>query len=94
MLPHSATCEECGSKAPVRGYGRIEYAWDGVGDLATTLQIRSLRLTIDCPTCGLLAQDYFPDGKKARPHAGSPSHASSPPAAIRRTKVVAGSFRS
>lgn len=72
MLPRSIPCEECGENAAVRGYGRVEYDWNTAdgndestisgGSDATTLTIRSVRLTIDCPNCGLQVQDHYPAG--------------------------------
>jgi transcription elongation factor Elf1 len=62
MLPRSVTCEECGEKAIVRGYGRVEYDWDQTGHVATTLKIKVVRLTIDCPRCGVRVQEHRPVG--------------------------------
>ena len=66
MLPRSIICEECGESAMVRGYGRVEYAWGPPGGDTTTLEIRSIRLTIDCPTCGVRLQEHVPDEQAAR----------------------------
>jgi hypothetical protein len=63
MLPRSVTCEECGERAIVRGYGRVEYDWKQTSHTATTLQIKMLRLTIDCPKCGVRIQDHWPNGQ-------------------------------
>jgi ribosomal protein L32 len=66
MLPHVVSCEECGESAIVRGYGRVEYTWDQASHAATTLQIKMVRLTIDCPRCGVRVQEHHPaecDGK-------------------------------
>ena len=66
MLPHIVSCEKCGESATVRGYGRVEYGWDQTGHVATTLQIKMVRLTIDCPRCGVRVQEHRPtecDGK-------------------------------
>ena len=60
MLPRTVSCEECGKKAIVRGYGRVEYDWDQTGHAATTLQIKMVRLTIDCPRCGVRVQEHHP----------------------------------
>jgi len=60
MLPRSIVCEECGEIAVVRGYGRIEYAWDRAADGSTILEIRSVRLTVDCPACGVGVQEFVP----------------------------------
>jgi hypothetical protein len=60
MLPRSIVCEECGETALVRGYGRVEYAWDRAEDGSTILEIRSVRLTVDCPACGVCVQEFVP----------------------------------
>jgi hypothetical protein len=75
MLPQSVPCDRCDQQAKVRGYGRIEYDWpdseghnfdDPSGDNPTaTPTIRSIRLTVDCPHCGLSVQDHFPGGGRA-----------------------------
>lgn len=62
MLPRAVTCEECGERAEVRGYGRVEYAWDRSDGGTTTLQIKAVRLTIDCPSCGVCVQEHRPEG--------------------------------
>lgn len=62
MLPRIVFCEECGERAIVRGYGRVEYDWDQTGPVATTLQIKVVRLTIDCPRCGVRVQEHRPAG--------------------------------
>jgi hypothetical protein len=67
MLPQIVLCEECGAKAVVRGYGRVEYDWDQPGPLATNLVIKVVRLTIDCPRCGVMVQEYFPAGHNPTP---------------------------
>ena len=74
MLPRSIPCEECGKTAIVRGYGRVVYDWnaDGSnvggenigGNDTTALTIRSVRLTIDCPDCGLRVQEHRPEISK------------------------------
>lgn len=69
MLPATVQCEDCGQKAIVRGYGRIEYDWPKTinsGNESTTPDISLVRLTIDCPNCGVKSQEFFPN--PARPH--------------------------
>jgi hypothetical protein len=58
-------CEECGKTAVVRGYGRVEFDWDNSGSPSATPHIRAIRLTIDCPICGVRAQDHYPNGRSA-----------------------------
>ena len=63
MLPRSVICEDCGQIATVRGYGRIEYDWPETtttGSETTTPTITCVRLTIDCPCCGVKPQEFFP----------------------------------
>jgi hypothetical protein len=77
MLPQWVSCEECGEKSVVRGYGRVEFDWgtsseDGPGGRHTTPHLRSIRLTIDCPHCGVNVQDYYPDGRPTS-RAGTPA---------------------
>jgi hypothetical protein len=60
MLPHLVSCEECGESATVRGFGRVEYDWDQSDHVATTLHIKMVRLTIDCPRCGVRVQEHHP----------------------------------
>jgi hypothetical protein len=60
MLPRSVYCEECGEEAIVRGYGRVEYDWNQAGGADTTPEIKLVRLTIDCPVCGVRTQEYRP----------------------------------
>jgi DNA-directed RNA polymerase subunit RPC12/RpoP len=62
MLPRTISCDECGEKAIVRGYGRLEYDWEPTAHAVTTLQIKAVRLTIDCPTCGVRVQEHRPVG--------------------------------
>jgi hypothetical protein len=88
MLPQSVTCEECGEKAYVRAYGRIEYDWDDAADPVTAVKLRSVRLTIDCPTCGVLVQDHLPEGQQIK------SPGKSPRGLIRRLKAVSAALRS
>jgi len=73
MLPRSIPCEECGKSAAVRGYGRIEYDWNDGGDDTNPLTIRSVRLTIDCPNCGLQVQDHHPAGSDQHAHSTHPA---------------------
>ena len=82
MLPRSIPCEECGKNAPVRGYGRVEYDWNVDGrnvggtntgsNETTALTIRAVRLTIDCPHCGLRVQEHRPDGTNQLAHSTQP----------------------
>lgn len=81
MLPQTINCDDCGRKAKVRAYGRIEYDWPKTtndGQVATMPLIRSIRLTIDCPNCGVKQQDCHPDNSlwsfPNRPSAPAPSH--------------------
>lgn len=64
MLPRTVTCDNCGVKAFVRAYGRVEYDWcpdePGSGQIATKPRIKLIRLTVDCPRCGVLTQDLSP----------------------------------
>ena len=60
MLPQTIACEECGAMAKVRGYGRMEYEWEEYHQVPTTLHIKAIRLTIDCPHCGVYVQDFHP----------------------------------
>jgi hypothetical protein len=60
MLPQSVSCDECGESAIVRGYGRVEYDWEPDGRVATKPKIKIIRLTIDCPTCGVRVQEHRP----------------------------------
>jgi len=72
MLPATIACEDCGSSAKVRGYGRVEYQWQGDGDGLTELHVSSIRLTIDCPICGVTIQDHHPDNSPT-PQVSRPS---------------------
>ena len=52
----------------VRGYGRIEYRWPEPTKMghettkpAISPTIDCIRLTIDCPRCGVKSQEFFPD---------------------------------
>jgi hypothetical protein len=60
MLPRTIICEECGESARVRGYGRVEYDWQDKGAGTPEIQIRTIRLTNDCPTCGVRVQEHRP----------------------------------
>ena len=70
MLPQWVICEECGEKSVVRGYGRVEFDWANPG--GPPPHLRSVRLTIDCPHCGVNGQDHYPDGQP-KPRAGTPA---------------------
>ncbi len=64
MFPRSVRCHDCGQIASVRGYGRIEYDWPettNTGHETTIPTINCIRLTIDCPRCGVKSQEFFPD---------------------------------
>lgn len=67
MLPRTISCEDCGETAIVRAYGRVEYDWDAdsgessAGQVATRPRIKMVRLTIDCPRCGVKTQEHYPD---------------------------------
>lgn len=83
MFPRTVNCEDCGEIAAVRGYGRIQYNWPETttpGRETTTPTINYIRLTVDCPYCGVKSQDFFPtesapsDGQFEQPAAsGAPS---------------------
>jgi hypothetical protein len=63
MIPKTVTCHECGRTANVRGYGRVEYDWPKTvtgGQTATMPLIKSIRLTVDCPRCGVKPQEFHP----------------------------------
>jgi len=60
MLPQAVVCEECGKTAEVRSYGRLEYDFDGDNNSPTALKLQTVRLTIDCPQCGVRNQDHAP----------------------------------
>jgi hypothetical protein len=64
MVPETVYCEECGQISGVRGYGRVEYDWPKTssdGPVAAIPVISSIRLTIDCPCCGVKTQDFWPN---------------------------------
>ena len=60
MLPRMISCEECGETAQVRGYGRVEYSWRQTDQSPSNAEFKTIRLTIDCPKCGVRVQDYHP----------------------------------
>jgi hypothetical protein len=61
VIPKNIQCEDCGRTAVVRGYGRIVYDWTSEEHDPTTLKIKTINLTIDCPRCGVHVQEYSPD---------------------------------
>jgi hypothetical protein len=63
VIPLTIVCEDCGSTAKVRGYGRVEYDWGEDQSRPTQVEIKSIRLTVDCPTCGVKPQDFHPNGQ-------------------------------
>jgi transposase len=65
MIPRTITCDECHETATVRGYGRVEYDWEEEEHGATALRIKAVRLTIDCPNCGVVVQEHRPDRQLA-----------------------------
>jgi hypothetical protein len=68
MFPRNVKCQDCGQIAWVRGYGRIEYDWPettNTGHESTIPTINCVRLTIDCPHCGVKPQEFFPHGYSA-----------------------------
>lgn len=92
MLPQYVSCDECDQQAKVRGYGRIEYDWPDPGqsdvDAPTaTPQVRAVRLTVDCPHCGLRVQDHFPNGTRPA------SHPAAQRALIDRLQAVSAALR-
>ncbi len=56
MLPRMISCEDCGESAHVRGYGRVEYSWRTPAEA----EFKTIRLTIDCPRCGVKVQEHHP----------------------------------
>jgi hypothetical protein len=60
MLPEAITCEECGGAAKVRGYGRLTFSWETFSHQSQKPVLKTIRLTIDCPECGVRAQEYAP----------------------------------
>lgn len=60
VLPKTLICEECGLSAKVRGYGRVEYDWPQTGRSVADVDVIMIRLTIDCPDCGIRTQDHHP----------------------------------
>lgn len=89
MLPKSVPCEQCSQPGTVRGYGRIEYDWPDGDDLPAAPTIRSVRLTVDCPHCGLGVQDHYPNGQPVGSHRG-PNRA----ALLRRLHAVSAALHS
>jgi transcription elongation factor Elf1 len=89
MLPKSVSCDQCNEQATVRSYGRIEFDWPAADDPTATPKIRSVRLTVDCPHCGLRDQDHNPLGQPADSRR-APSRA----ALLRRLKAVSTALRS
>src|SRR3954454_22186474 len=70
MFPRNVKCDDCGRIASVRGYGRVEYDWPettSVGHETTIPTITCVRLTVDCPRCGVKSQEFFPEGISAAP---------------------------
>ena len=64
MVPKAVICKDCGQTAEVHACGRIEYDWPKTtagGSVATMPIINSIRLTIDCPNCGVKQQDFPPE---------------------------------
>jgi hypothetical protein len=88
MIPETVYCEDCGQIAGVRGYGRVEYEWPKTardGQVAANPVISSIRLTVDCPCCGVKSQDHCPNDPS---HSGAnrrPSEAR--PLASRPTRI-------
>jgi hypothetical protein len=60
VIPQTVKCDDCSSTAKVRGYGRIEYQWNDDNTSASQVVMKSIRLTIDCPLCGVKPQDHHP----------------------------------
>jgi hypothetical protein len=61
MVPKTVLCDECGQAALVRSYGRIEYDWPKTtadGQVATMPTINSIRVTVDCPLCGVKQLEF------------------------------------
>ncbi len=68
MVPKAICCDDCGETAVVRSSGRIEYDWPNtttVGSIATIPTISSIRLTIDCPNCGVKQQEFHPNNAQS-----------------------------
>jgi hypothetical protein len=60
MFPRVLTCERCGETAIVTRLQRIEYDEPPDFSVAVRLNVRSLKLTVYCPSCGAGSQDYRP----------------------------------
>jgi hypothetical protein len=63
MFPRNVQCDDCGQVACVCRFGRIEYDWPQAanpGRETTIPRINCVRLTIECPHCGMKSQDFFP----------------------------------
>jgi hypothetical protein len=60
MIPEVIECEECGVYSVVRGYGRMTFTWEKYFDGSILPELQTIRLTIDCPRCGVRAQEYAP----------------------------------
>jgi hypothetical protein len=41
----------------IRGIGRVEYEWTRPGEVSG-IEIKSAKLTVDCPSCGVRVQEY------------------------------------
>ena len=64
MVPDSIHCDDCGRPAKVRSAGRIQYDWPKTHNddrVATIPTIKMMRLTVDCPRCGVKQQDFWPN---------------------------------
>jgi hypothetical protein len=86
MVPNNVCCDDCGQQARVRAYGRIEYDWPKTptdGPVATMPTISCIRLTIDCPICGVKTQDFRPTNSDTLPADTKPPR-QTPPSFTRR----------
>ena len=59
MVPRKAICAGCGRVATIRAYNRVEYGWQPSGQWELAL----VRVTIDCPKCGVNVQVQKPPAK-------------------------------
>src|SRR5215207_3038467 len=87
MFPRTVKCEDCGKIASVCGYGQIAYRWPettNMGHESTIPTIDRVRLTIDCPGCGVKSQEFFP---------GAPSPAAQSSATSRPSRLATGRSR-